>query len=874
MRYLLTIALFSLLALHGAFQFTGDAGFSVDGVPGAFYLLDGLTGKEIGLHGKPSGDSLTLSGEGCRLEITCEPRARLWHFKGKAINTSSSEQRWELGVRLFVTLQKGDMFWGGVDPLPIKDKPILRLGKGAGSYKRDNRPWLAFPVSAVFGGNRAIIAAGRNGAPVSYAAAIIHPKDGKATLAYCIRIVPGAARSLDFSLSAGTVPMRFENEENIVQAHYDAFPEDWHSAFDWENPYIWGAHSYYSAWKAPKPSRELQRRRFANIEWAYTPWKRPGDIFGHEKYWDYQPSAPFVRNFNTLYNGEYFDYDKMRPDEFHKRRKALFDKYGRDFGYCFYLCPAWCEHTLAKQFFPDALKLDLDKSLPRELGRWTTLNHREYAVLPMWSDYGKFLEESLRKVYDQIHPVGFAIDGGGCGVYYRGKATTDPSIPERAWDAKGIFLDESAAVDRMVEYIHSLNKENPPIAWKNGLGKSDYMMLETSIFNPFFRQWMPHMRYMMGQRPVSVHSPGYLFDETIPGWQNMSREQFDAAFSRLADHVVFTDFEYGFTQCYSTRNGNPRSIYSQPELLECMRLGWQALTPVETDAGDRYIYRSRFGRGADTILFYGNPWEEPWTLHFKVDNTALLGGVCLFVRKMRDHATLTQKYQAPDTVFQDTLPSRDPALYEAVIALSQAPDGLGAVVSSRKDLNRILYTIELDNARAFKASITPRRIMRYSPQVLVNGGQPTGTIPARAKITVEYRSKYFDMTFAKLDSFPWLKSRVVLPENPNADERAVAERIDEYFSFLGKKMDGNEGTVRISVRPGKVSRMDIKDGELLFQAENGDDARARLKDLMQAMDRQFPYFVREPYGGRVMNARFDFKNHPLSFRRCFEQEAK
>ena len=114
----------------------------------------------------------------------------------------------------------------------------------------------------------------------------------------------------------------------------------------------------------------------------------------------------------------------------------------------------------------------------------------------------------------------------------------------------------------------------------------------------------------------------------------------------------------------------------------------------------------------------------------------------------------------------------------------------------------------------------------------------------------------------------------MLPENPNADERYAADRLKEYFTFLKKKMDGDEGRVRIVIRKGQGARISIKNGELLFQAENADDARARLKDLMQAMDRQFPYFVREPYGGRVMNSRFDFKNHPLSFRKCFEQEAK
>ncbi|MBQ7207625.1 MAG: hypothetical protein IJS01_07505 [Lentisphaeria bacterium] len=876
MRFFVLLGLFALLPAYGAFHFTGDAGFEADGVRGELYLFDGKAKKEIRLAGSPQGKKLVLTGKDCKIEVDVEKRARLYHFRGTAVNTGKEESFWELGIRLYPELRKGDRFWGGVDVLPIGNKPIVRAGKGAGSFKRDHRPWLAFPVSAVFGGNRAVIAAGRNGAPVSYTAAALYPNLKPVRLTYSIRLVPGAGYALPFSLSAGVVPMRFENEENIVQAHYDAFPEDWRSFHGEDHPYIWGAHSYYSAWKSPSPDRELQRRRFASIEWAYTPWKRPGDVYGHEKFWDYAPDKPFQQNFSTLYNGEFFDYAKMTCAEFHARRKALFDRYGKDFGYCFYTCPAWAHHSLVKKYFPDSFKLTIDKSLPRELAQWTTLNHKEYAVMPMWSDYGEFFTKSLKKVYDELKPVGFAIDGGGCGVYYRGKAVTDPRIPERAWDAQGVFMDESAAVDKMVDFIHSLDGKNPPVAWKNGLGKSDFMMLETSIFNPFFRQWMPHMRYLMGQRPVSVHSPGFLFDQTIPGWRNMTHEQFMAAFMKLADHVVFTDFEYGFTQCFSTRDGNTRAMYVQPELLECLRLGWQALCPVAYDSKGKYLYRSRFGRGADTVLFFGNPWEEPMPLEFRADNTYLGGGVDLFARKMRDRAVLVQKYEAPDTVFSDTLPSRVPALYEAVVSLSQAPSGLRAGVRTEKDLNAVRCRIDLESPVDFKAVVTPRRIRNFEVVSLtVNGRKPDGVIPARARIEVVFRSKIFGMTFSELDAFPWLESRIELPKEANAAEKQAAADLEGYFSFLKLKMRGGKGIVRIRISPDVVGiPVELHDNVLTVKAKDADAARAVLKELKYAMDRKFPYLFKEPYGGKEMNRRFDFKKSPMPFVRCFEQGGK
>ena len=874
MKLLRLLLLLAFLPLYGEFSFTGNAAFTIHGTRGELYLFDGKTKKEIKLTGKARGNRLLLTGRDCKIEINLEKKARLYHFNGKASNTGKKESFWELGIRLYPDLRKDDQFWGGVDVLPIRNKSIIRSGKGAGSFKRDGRPWLAFPVAAVFGGNRAIIAAGRNGAPVSYSAAALYPQLSPVRLTYSIRLVPGAGYTLPFSLSAGVVPMRFENEENIVQAHYDAFPEDWKPFHNWDNPYIWGAHSYYSAWKSPAPSRELQRRRFAAIEWAYTPWKRPGDVYGHEKFWNYTPEKPFVRNFSTLYNNQYFDYNKLSPSEFRTNRKALFDRYGRDFGYCFYLCPAWAHYGLVKKHFPDSTNLTLDKTLPKELGRWTTLNHREHAVMPMWSDYGKFFTQSIQKIYNEIKPIGFAIDGGGCGVYYRGKATADPNIPERAWDAHGIFLDESAAVDKMVDFIHALDKKNPPIAWKNGMGKSDFTMLETSIFNPFFRQWMPHMRYLMAQRPISVHSPGFLFDQTIPGWRNMTHKQFMAAFMKLADHVVFTDFEYGFTQCYTTRDGNPRSLYVQPELLECMRLGWQALCPVEYDSRGKFLYRSRFGRGADTILFFGNPWEEKMPLTFKTDNS-YLGGINLFVRKMRDKALTTQTYQAPDTVFSDTLPSRVPALYEAVVSFSTLPNGTQAQVSSRKDLNVISYTVKLNNPHPFKTRLTVRRILNYTPRLTVNGKAFTGTIPPQGNIVVTYTSQIFGVSFKQLKNFPWLESQIILPPRPNAAEKKAAAELKGYFAFLKLKMQGNKGVIQITVDPRETGLpVEIKGNKLFFKVKDAASARTVMRELNYAMDKNFPWFPKEPYGGAVMKKLFDFIKHPMPYEKCFEQGEK
>ena len=66
--------------------------------------------------------------------------------------------------------------------------------------------------------------------------------------------------------------------------------------------------------------------------------------------------------------------------------------------------------------------------------------------------------------------------------------------------------------------------------------------------------------------------------------------------------------------------------------------------------------------------------------------------------------------------------------------------------------------------------------------------------------------------------------------------------------------------------------MTIKGKELFFKAKTPEEARALMRELNYAMDRHFPWFVKEPYGGAVMKKLFDFLKYPMPYERCFEQE--
>ena len=164
--------------------------------------------------------------------------------------------------------------------------------------------------------------------------------------------------------------------------------------------------------------------------------------------------------------------------------------------------------------------------------------------------------------------------------------------------------------------------------------------------------------------------------------------------------------------------------------------------------GGKFLYRARYGRAADTILYFGNPWQNPMKLNFEVDNSALGKGWNLFVGKMRDKARLENHIEGTDTRFTASLPSRRPALFEAVCNLSGLPASgiLNAVVSSEKEIDRIVFTVKLDNSAPFRTAVTPREIYNFVPQIFVNGSRVNGSesvLPPGRKSESSMLRKYF-----------------------------------------------------------------------------------------------------------------------------------
>ena len=884
---------------NGAFTFQGNG---IEAVQGTFSVLDGESGKPILLKGTSTQDGTTFTGDGIVLTVKPAAAARLFRLDCLVENRSGRERRLEPRIILSTARHEGDRFYDGFNIQDASSSPIRRLGvKGKPSKHIAGALNPPFPVAALFDETRTVFAGQLPDDWTSYNASQYLPKkQGGVHLIYSQRLVPGKGQRLDFRFVVGAFKIRFGAEENIVQSYYDAFPERFRPVANPDNWLLRGAHSHYRAWRGiPDPERE--RRYFASIEWCYAPFKRSGDPVGRDEFWEYQPlvkvKAKVESNMNI--NGRVLNYFQMSAADFRAERKKIFDKWGERLGYAYYTCPGWCEEQLAREKYPDSINDDTGTGIKPFINGWVQQHDREIRTFPMGTtSIGKAARRDIRELAEELNLKAFTLDCGASGVYYRGPAAKNPESRGRAWDEKGLFIDELVGANDLIDYVHSLNPKNPIVVWKNGPGMGDMKMIETSIFNSVFRSWMPQTRYNAGMRPVCIHSrQGYMVNDTIPNWRQLSRDEFYREFAKLGDHAVLTGFRYGVTQSDRTCNGNPQIIYCMPELLELIRLGWQPLFPVEDNAGEKFLYRARYGLGADTVLFLGNPWEQPMPLTLHVDNRELgRPGTVLFCRKMRDHAELLNRVKGTDTVFTDTLPVRRPALYEAVCSLGNAPEGLEVQVSSQKELNEIRFTLRVRKGNAFRTRITPRWIAGFAPgKVLQNGKELQGEAELKPGqvIEIRYASTIFHCKAGDILSFPFTDASktpafaIVLPKEAESWERREAEAIQDYFRFTADKkitrrkqiplLNAAADTPAVIIARGTPAGISRKGNQLIIRAQNGDELRLFREKLTRVMDEKYPWiFPFNPMSdlSKEIFQKFEMGSRTLPWSRCFESEAK
>lgn len=875
-------------------------------VNGYFFLKNGKTEKPEKLKGKVKNNTQFISAADCSVKINYVPRNRMILAETTISNTSNKEIWIEPGLILDLPHTGKEYFFSGVESRKTENKIIARNGLKAKPEKHTGA--FASPLSLTI-----LIAPEHSWSLgnimfelTSYNAARFIPQGNRCQLEYSRRLVLAPGRKAEFSFVIGATQTLFGKEEAAIQAFYDSFPETWIPAVGYDNKYIWNAHAMYAVWHY-KPDYETERRFHSRWDWAYAPYKRCGDIYGRKELWDYKPLGhPFKPVYAWRFGGEFFDYRTLSCEEFHKKRKKIFDKYGKKFGYAFYADASgtFCELQLAREKYPDAINTDRDDGTVFIFPSWSTSHDNEVRVFPYKTTFAKQLYQDAKDVHKELGLPGFSLDCCGGGAKYRGPASKDPDMPFRAYDQKGIYVDQGIAVNKFIDFLHNDIVPNgdyrtKPFLAGNGSLKCDVQMMEKSVFDPVFDTMMPLWRYIFGSLPGIIHGKGYFINQLIPEWRQLNTNEFLERFTTLAVYSVFQEFRYGLTSSRSIYKGNALGQYCMPELLECIKYGWQVQVPVNCDNGGKILYKSRYSRGENTILFFGNPYRETVKTKFGTVNELLGSGQYIFNRKMRDCANLKQTLRNGETVFSSELESRYPVLFEAVCGLSNVPaDGITAEVASVKDLHKIRNEVKITSKQPFTAAVQPRMIFDFLPaQITLNGKKIKAGekvhFTENSTLVMEYSSKDFSVGSNEITEFPFLNEQfepsfsIRLTEN-SAAEREQAQNIQEYFSFCAKNNLCNPRKITVKNGKDSVSGAEIvlnfsadknivarEGNKLIVYASDAYNGEELVRKLSFAMDKRFEHFFGlmpdDGMPGDLLNKlAVRGKYVPVRMKKCFE----
>ncbi len=770
------------------------------------------------------------------------------------------------------------MFWDGFGiSRKIGKAQISRKGIKGAVLPHISASDTAFAATAVYNGKNALSLGHVTFDPVSYTAAEYTPETQK--YSYSQRFVVSGGQTVRLRHVIAASESAYGAPERIIQQHYDSFPEVWAVVGGQDNPYAWGNCAHYrNWWSTPRP--EESRRLQYTHDWAYAPYRRAGDMIMQEELYNYTPDNPFRNKISPKFGGKAINYKTISREDFLRIRKEQYLKYGNRYGWMFYNCCSgvWCEKQLAEKYYPDSLTVD--KKTVTLIKGWSTGHDWEVRVFPMGTSWAEAFERDMKAVAEELDLPGFALDCGAGGAYYRGPAVKKP-LPGRAWDNEGAFIDQSVAVNHVVDFIHSLRPApNQLTVHNNGEQKGDICMLERPFLNvAAMRQMLPLYRWFIGPRPGNVHGHGFLFKEMMPDWRNRTQAEFIDLIGRLSDYQIMNQFKWGLSQTFVTFYGNPQQVYIIPESLELIRAGWQSSTPVEVDKNFYIPYRSRYGKGANTFFFFGNTSKKDSKGTLKIDNTDLTAdgkARFIFLKKLRNKSETVNNVVENFTNIDAVLPSRVPVLYETVCGFTAAPEKLLATAKGDKKLEIMTFTVKVD--REFSSDITIRKIRHYHLDRMEIDGTPVdfkdngkeyaacGKFKPGSTLTLRYKSDFFNISQEKIVNFPYVNAdkkvsfRLHVPKNDDA-AMALTQRFNEYFDFCYKYKVLPQGihppvsrnasslnrkdVISLQIAPEKVNTIEeLSGGGILIRAKNSKTLEKMIRQFAFVMDIRFPYIFK------------------------------
>lgn len=767
----------------------------------ALALHDGQEHRDLKVENDGTGaDGLELTHR-----LRHEGSLAVWEVE---ITNVSEQQRWlEPGITLQAVegIDEASVWLGGQDHLTLGgiDEPI-----------QDDRARGRLLLATLNYANDGVLIGLHPGDLFSYTVTEALPPNTRPAprLRHAVRTVlePGSTTKVNFVL--GSYDARFGGYLGAVQAYHDAFSEYFEPHRD-AHPGFWEVSAHYWMHRIRMNNTlEKMRRTHAAWDWVYAPFKRTGDEWGHEAYWDYEPMnrPPDPVSDGRMFAEEPFDIGNIDREEFLERRQQYFDEWGPLFGLYWYTpAGAWVEYQLAHEQYADALTEDPDYRYDKS--GWVTGYDREVKVLPWYTSYEKVLREDYQRIVETYNISGIAMDVARGGPRYRGPAVRR-DLPERAYDDEGPFIDQGVAVARFIDFLHTLPVRHLPhrvlaVVGNPEAGGHTFSVsarMDAGMYEgqPYHRHKdaIPVIRYTLGRKPMTWWK-GWTYREIVPDWEFRDREHFVRTMNQLVDYVLFQSYKWAALPTANYQWGVDRLREQLPVLQETIRAGWQAQFPVEYEF-DGVLYTARYGKDLATRLFWGNPYDEHRAMQASVHNSYLGDGAFVFANRIHQNQTLRNEISNGRTALQFRGISREPILHRAVAAFEEDDVDASVEAEMTDTFNERTIQMAIDFAEPVETVV---RVAEHNDMALAAvelDGQP---VDFRAtddgyqlaqlqwedqhELTLTYESTLLDLNEDHLQGFSFLDDdahpnfAIVVDAPTDSHAHRLPERVQQFFNL-------------------------------------------------------------------------------------------
>jgi len=706
-----------------------------------------------------------------------------------------------------------------------------------------------FPLSCVYDENYGI---GIGIKPEQYLSHFSSRFSKDNTFSYSTKIViyPEKKEKIRFILL--TFPSEF-GFKYAISKYYDTFPS-FFSPYPEIDKRIGGIDTlgfpygyYYEGM-----SNEILRRIKASVCWCYGPWKREGDWYCNEELWDYRPA-------NEENAKRYYQW-QVNASKFREWRKEKFlQLIPYDIAGYFYIWNG-CESQLADEKFPESKISEKPSSM-------TYHYETAYWMFSYGGRFGKFFEEGIKKVSDELNLSGFAVDSsGGMGNRkYYGKIIEEVDLP-KSWDDKGEYILEGVALAKNFEFIHSLKTKDGKYncgVWINPSGehpmpcmmvfRADRGMVEWRWINTYEktqRELLDIYRLLMGRKPMGIHSTLRRDILENINWRQFSKEEIIEAYRGLWKHLIIASLYYGILPSPDLIRGIPEMFELLPLLIEISEKGWEPLTGAK---GPDNILISRFGKDIKYFTF-GNSTRERVSGEIRI--------IGKYFENFSPVLTNWWEYEFEseikdgNTIFNIELFPREFMILRSIAGYKG--DGIRIKTKEIKKADNIEIDIKFLRTYGDKHKFIINSPDGYFLSSLKLNGKDLNFKGKEIEImlnegdilVIKFLSEKIKTEEEKILGFPYEESSIIISSE---DERLFANWISDYFKFWYKYGSEQPKDVLIPVKKEKAdnymiilkkgdSEIRIEDKKLIISGKDIEDLKTNVKKLLDILDKKYRYY--------------------------------